>query len=83
MPAVPERVFITGALGFVGRRLLERYREAGSQVAGLDVRADSDLDVVAGDITTRSWEGAARGADVVIHTRRASGCTWTRRAFGA
>lgn len=69
MPAIPKRVFITGALGFVGRRLMERYREAGSEVAGLDVRADPDLAVVAGDITTRgSWEEAALGADVVIHT---------------
>jgi nucleoside-diphosphate-sugar epimerase len=69
MPAIPECVFITGALGFVGRRLIQRYRTAGSEVAGVDVRAAPDLGVVAGDITERgSWEGAAKGADVVIHT---------------
>jgi nucleoside-diphosphate-sugar epimerase len=31
-------VFITGALGLIGRRLAERYREAGAEVRGMDVR---------------------------------------------
>jgi nucleoside-diphosphate-sugar epimerase len=65
----PKRVFITGARGFIGRRLAMRYREVGSQVAGVDVRSDPELDVVAGDITAPgAWQQAARGADVVIQT---------------
>jgi len=68
-PAVPERVFITGALGLIGRRLAERYREAGSDVAGVDVRADPELGVVAGDLTERGeWERSAEGAELVVHT---------------
>jgi nucleoside-diphosphate-sugar epimerase len=66
---VPGRVFITGALGFIGRHLVERYRAAGAEVAGMDVRAEPALGVVAGDLTERgAWQDAARGAELVIHT---------------
>jgi nucleoside-diphosphate-sugar epimerase len=62
-------VFITGALGLIGRRLVQRYRDAGSEVSGVDVRADPELGVVAGDLTARGpWEEAAAGAELVIHT---------------
>ncbi len=68
-PAVPKRVFITGALGLIGRRLASRYRDAGSEVSGVDVRAEPELGVVAGDLTTRgAWEEAAAEAELVIHT---------------
>jgi nucleoside-diphosphate-sugar epimerase len=68
-PAIPKRVFITGALGFIGRRLAARYREAGSEVAGMDVRADAERGVVAGDITAPgAWQAAMGGAELVIHT---------------
>jgi nucleoside-diphosphate-sugar epimerase len=68
-PAVPGRVFITGALGLIGRRLAERCREAGAEVAGMDVRADPELGVVAGELTQPiGWRDAAAGADLVIHT---------------
>lgn len=66
--STPKRVFITGALGLIGRRLAERYREAGSEVSGVDVRAAPELGVVAGDLTAPgSWEEAAKGAELVIH----------------
>ncbi len=68
-PAAPKRVFITGALGLIGKRLAKRYREAGSEVAGVDVRAEPELGIVAGDLTEPgSWEEAAAGAELVIHT---------------
>jgi nucleoside-diphosphate-sugar epimerase len=68
-PTIPKRVFITGALGFIGQRLAKRYREAGSEVSGVDLRSEPRLGVVAGDLTTRgSWEGAVAGAELVIHT---------------
>ncbi len=61
-------MFITGALGFIGLRLARRYREAGVEVAGVDVRPDQGLGVVAGDIAAGgSWPGAA-GAELFIHT---------------
>jgi nucleoside-diphosphate-sugar epimerase len=67
--SAPKRVFITGALGLIGRRLAGRYRDAGSEVSGVDVRAEPELGVVAGDLTERGpWEEAAAGAELVIHT---------------
>jgi nucleoside-diphosphate-sugar epimerase len=69
-PAVtPSRVFITGALGFIGRALAERFRAAGAEVGGVDRAADPGLDVVAGDIAVPGpWQRAAAGADLVVHT---------------
>jgi nucleoside-diphosphate-sugar epimerase len=67
--AVPKRVFVTGALGLIGGRIASRYREAGSEVSGVDVRAKPELGVVAGDLTAAGpWAEAAEGADLVIHT---------------
>jgi nucleoside-diphosphate-sugar epimerase len=67
--ATPARVFITGASGFIGRRLMERYRELGSEVRGVDVRADPELDVVAGDVTEPGdWQDHAGGCDLMVHT---------------
>ena len=67
--ATPRSVFITGALGLIGARLAERYRAAGADVRGMDVRADPSKGVVAGDLTTPgAWQDAAAGADLVIHT---------------
>ena len=68
-PQVPKRVFVTGALGLIGRRLASHFREAGSEVAGVDLRADAELGVVAGDLTAPgAWTDALEGADLVIHT---------------
>ena len=47
-PALPARVFVTGANGFIGRAVLARYRALGAQVRGVDVRADPAWDVVPG-----------------------------------
>ncbi len=64
-----RRVFITGALGFIGRALGARLRDAGAEVRGVDVKADDGLGVVAGDITRPGpWQEHARGADLVVHT---------------
>jgi nucleoside-diphosphate-sugar epimerase len=68
-PALPKRVFITGALGFIGRRLADRCRASGAEVAGMDVRADPARGVVAGDLAEPGpWQEAAAGAELVIHT---------------
>ena len=66
---VPRRVFVTGANGFIGRALLRRYRELGVAVCGMDVRADPDWDVVAGDLgAPGAWQAQARGCDLVVNT---------------
>ncbi len=68
-PELPERVFVTGALGFVGRALLERYRGLGVQVAGMDQRADPEWNVVAGDLgEPGAWQKHADGCDLLVHT---------------
>ena len=69
LPALPARVFVTGANGFIGRALLTRYRNLGAEVCGVDVTADAAWNVVAGDIAeTGPWQSHARGADLVINT---------------
>ncbi len=63
------KVFVTGALGFIGRALLERFRAAGAEVAGIDRQADAALGVVAGDVLEPgSFRDRLRGCDVVFHT---------------
>jgi nucleoside-diphosphate-sugar epimerase len=75
-------VFITGALGFIGRRLADRYRAAGSDVAGIDVRAEPEQGVVAGDLTEPgSWQDSMGGAELVIHTAALVGMRGEEQAF--
>jgi nucleoside-diphosphate-sugar epimerase len=64
-----SRVLITGAAGFIGTALTTRYRADGWEVVGVDVRADPDARVLAGDISRPGpWQDAAFGCDVVVHT---------------
>jgi len=64
-----HKVFVTGALGFVGQAILARYRELSAEVCGLDIRADSSLGVVAGDVSKpEEWQETVNGCDLVIHT---------------
>jgi nucleoside-diphosphate-sugar epimerase len=70
-PADPHgrRVFVTGANGFVGRALVAGLAERGALVGGVDVVADPERGVVAGDITEpATWSHHLDGYDVVIHT---------------
>jgi len=63
------RVFITGASGFIGRALSERYAADGHEVRGMDLAPDRARDVVAGDVAAAgAWQEHARGCDLVIHT---------------
>jgi nucleoside-diphosphate-sugar epimerase len=65
---VPKRVFVTGASGFIGRALAQRYRGYGAEVAGVDFAADPEWNVVAGDVQALDrWRGHLDGADLVIH----------------
>ncbi len=64
-----RKVFITGALGFLGKALMEHYRASGAEVIGLDLRAHPPSAVIAGDITRPDeWEEAVAGCDLVVHT---------------
>ena len=64
-----RKIFITGANGFIGRAMAERFSALGAQVGGVDLVADPDNNIVAGDITKpQDWAGALDGVDTVIHT---------------
>ena len=64
-----RKIFITGALGFVGRALSAAYRELGAQTCGLDVRSDASANVVAGDVSRpEEWQDMLTDCDLVIHT---------------
>ncbi|MDE2368792.1 MAG: NAD(P)-dependent oxidoreductase [Burkholderiales bacterium] len=68
-PAIPRSVFITGASGFIGRALAQRYRALGCEVRGMDLRADAQAGVVAGNLTEpRGWADHARGCDLFVNT---------------
>ncbi|MDQ3990848.1 MAG: NAD-dependent epimerase/dehydratase family protein [Actinomycetota bacterium] len=65
----PDRVFITGALGFIGRALSVHYRSLGAEVRGVDVAAGGADGIVAGDVTTPGpWRERVVGCDLVVHT---------------
>lgn len=68
-PLVPKSVFITGANGFIGKALAQRYRALGCDVRGMDINADASMNIVAGDITKPvTWAKHAKGCELFIHT---------------
>lgn len=69
-PSPPvRRVFVTGALGFIGSAVAARYRTLGAEVRGVDRRADARGAVVAGDVAEAgAWQAHVAGCDLVIHT---------------
>src|SRR3979411_248411 len=63
------RVFITGACGFIGRALYDRYRADGHEVLGGDLVADPQRSIVAGDVAEAGvWQEHVSGCELVIHT---------------
>jgi nucleoside-diphosphate-sugar epimerase len=63
------RVFITGASGFIGRALHERYTADGHEVVGCDLAGDAERGVVTGDVSRPgAWQDHAGGCELVIHT---------------
>jgi nucleoside-diphosphate-sugar epimerase len=63
------QVFITGASGFIGRALFDRYATEGHEVRGCDLLPDADRNVVTGDVANPgAWQDHARGCELVIHT---------------
>jgi nucleoside-diphosphate-sugar epimerase len=64
-----HKVFVTGALGFVGQAILEHYRKLGVEARGLDLSAAPEVCVVAGDVSRpETWQEHIDGCDLVIHT---------------
>lgn len=68
-PKLPKRVFITGAGGFIGRMLMQRYRKLGCEVLGMDLFPDAANQIVAGDLAQpERWAKHAEGCDLFINT---------------
>ena len=64
-----RKVLITGANGFIGRALSDRYRTQGAEVVGIDLSADPERGVIAGDLSRPGpWVEALAGVELVIHT---------------
>jgi nucleoside-diphosphate-sugar epimerase len=86
----PSRVFITGASGFIGAALADRFAALGAEVRGVDVRSDPARAIIAGDIAQAGdWQAYVAGCDLVIHTAaivsmRGSdpGAVWRTNALG-
>ncbi len=69
MADAPGRVLVTGAAGFIGRALVERFRAMGSDVRGVDVVDIGEEAHLAADLTDPgAWQGHAEGCDLVVHT---------------
>ena len=65
---MPSKVFITGANGFIGRAVAERFVRHGIEVRGVDIEADTERGIVAGDIADPDvWRNHTLGCDLVIH----------------
>lgn len=66
---IPAKVFITGANGFIGRAIADRFRALGSTVVGVDLNANRELNVHAANVAQPGdWQGLAKGCELVIHT---------------
>jgi nucleoside-diphosphate-sugar epimerase len=64
-----RKVFVTGALGFVGRALMAHYQTLGAETFGVDIRPDPGTGVVAGDVAQpQDWDSHLMGCDLLIHT---------------
>ena len=75
-------LFLTGALGFIGRAIADRYAAEGWEVRGVDLTADPERGVVAGDVTRPgAWQSHADGCEVVIHLAARVGLGGTHDEF--
>ena len=71
-------VLVTGATGFLGRRLTELLVSSGERprvlVRSLDRLADDEVDIYAGDVADRALlEAAVDGVDRVLHCAARTG----------
>ena len=82
MAEAPQRVLVTGAAGFIGRALVERFRQLGSEVRGVDLIETGDEWHLAADLTTPGgWQSHAEGCDLVVHTAAVVGFYSSREGY--
>ncbi len=69
MDDVSKKVFITGAAGFIGKSLMDRYKAMGWKAVGIDFNADPDQGIYSGNLLQpEGWQEHLKGCDLVIHT---------------
>lgn len=67
--STPQKIFVTGANGFIGRAISQRFLQMGIPVVGVDLQANPALNVHAGNVAQAGdWQRLAKGCDLVIHT---------------
>jgi nucleoside-diphosphate-sugar epimerase len=82
MADAPQRVMVTGAAGFIGRALVERFRAEGSEVRGVDLIEIGDEGHLAADLSSPGeWQDHAEGCDVVVHTAAVVGMYSSREGY--
>ncbi len=75
LPSFRMRVLVTGATGFLGKRLVTRLRERGDDVVATSRDADRARRALGDDVATFSWDyrsepfpaAALEGVDAVFH----------------
>jgi nucleoside-diphosphate-sugar epimerase len=76
------RVFVTGARGFIGGALVDRFRALGAEVRGVDLAAGDDPAIVQGDVSQPGdWQAHVAGCELVIHTAALVGMYTSRRGY--
>jgi nucleoside-diphosphate-sugar epimerase len=80
--ATPARVFVTGAHGFIGRALVERFRALGAEVRGVDLLPGDDAAIVQGDLSQPGdWQSHVAGCDLLVHTAAVVGFYSSPRGY--
>jgi nucleoside-diphosphate-sugar epimerase len=78
----PARVLVTGAAGFIGRALVDRFRVLGSEVRGVDLIETDDGDLISADLTESGpWKRHAADCDLVVHTAAVVGMYSSREGY--
>lgn len=69
MLGLSKKILITGATGFVGRRVLEQLSKSNAKLVAFGRNAPAnDCDFVRGELTgTANYSDAVEGCDVIIH----------------
>lgn len=82
MENLPQKVLITGANGFIGRALSQRFLQMGVPVVGVDLQENQNFNVHVGNVAhAGEWQKLAKGCDLVVHTAAVVSNTATAKLY--